>query len=91
MARFNVTPIAVFAAWSFGVEAVVGYVLGTSSGLSETHKTVLVGFMIGFPILSLLAFVPLAARVSRRTAEPELADLGEAFTFHRPQDIRAAE
>ena len=91
MARFNVTPLAAFAAWSFGIEAVVGYVLGASSGLSETHKTVLVSFMIGFPVLSLLAFLPLAARQSRREAEPELADLGEAFTFHRPQDIRAAQ
>lgn len=91
MARFTITPLAVFAAYSFGIEAVVGYVLGMSNGLSELHKTVLVGFMIGFPILSLLAFVPLAARQSRRTAGPELAELDDAFTFHRPQDIRAAE
>ena len=92
MARFNVTPLAVFAAYSFGTEAVVGYVLAGSTGLSELHKTVLVGFMIGFPILSLLAFVPLAARESRRAAAAaDLAGMDDAFTFRRAQDIRAAE
>lgn len=91
MARFQVTPLAVFATWSFGTEAVVGYVLGASNGLSELHKTVLVGFMIGFPILSLLAFLPLGAREARRAAAPDLADVGDGFTFHRAQDIRAAE
>jgi hypothetical protein len=91
MARFHVTPLAAFAAWSFGIEAIVGYVLGASNGLSELHKTVLVGFMIGFPILSLLAFLPLGARAARRAAMPDLAEIDDGFPFHRPQDIRAAE
>ena len=91
MARFTVTPLAVFAAYSFGTEAVVGYVLGGSTGLSELHKTVLVGFMIGFPILTLLAFVPLAAREFRRAALAELADPDDGLSFNRAQDFRAAE
>ena len=91
MARFQPTPLAVFAVYSFGIEAVVGYVLGSgSTGLSELHKTVLVGFMIGFPILSLLVFVPLAARDARR-AESDLAEMDEALAFHSAQDLRAAE
>ena len=91
MARLNVTPLAVFAAYSFGIEAVVGYVLGGSTGLSELHKTVLVGFVIGFPVLTLLAFVPLAVREQRRVVEAELIEMDDGFAFHRPQDIRAAE
>ena len=91
MARPNVSPLAVFAAYSFGIEAVVGYVLGGSTGLSELHKTVLVGFVIGFPILTLLAFVPLAARDYLRAQDLGLAELDDGFAFHRPQDMRAAE
>jgi len=91
MAHFQVTPLAVFAVYSFGIEAVVGYVLGGSTGLSELHKTVLVGFVIGFPILTLLAFIPLAARESRRAQDFGLAKLDDGLTFHRPHDIRAAE
>ena len=91
MARPNVSPLAVFAAYSFGIEAVVGYVLGGSTGLSELHKTVLVGFVIGFPILTLLAFVLLAGRDFRRAEDLGLAEMDDGFTFHRPQDMRAAE
>jgi hypothetical protein len=91
MARFQPTPIAVFAVYSLGIEAVVGYVLGGSTGLSELHKTVLVGFIVGFPILSLLTFPLLAARETRRLADAELAELSDNLTFHRPQDLRAAE
>jgi ABC-type nitrate/sulfonate/bicarbonate transport system permease component len=85
--HFSPSPLAVFAAFAFGIEAVVGYVLGMSNGLSELHKTVLVGFIVGFPILSLLTFVPLAARETRRAPAADPQD----YAYPPSSDLQAAE
>lgn len=47
------SPLAALTLFVLGVEAIVGLVLGLSDGLSEVHKTVLVGFVVVFPLLSL--------------------------------------
>lgn len=52
-------PIAFFTLFCLGTLAVVGYVLAASNGLSETHKTVLVGFIVCFPAVSLLILMTL--------------------------------
>jgi ABC-type nitrate/sulfonate/bicarbonate transport system permease component len=71
MSRF-MSALRVVAAFAFGIEAVVGYVLGTSSGLSEMHKTVLVAFLVGFPLVVLVALLPISARAIR--AEDQICD-----------------
>ena len=59
------SPLAIFAAFCIGLEAIVGLCLGLSNGLSETHKSVLVGFIVAFPALTLLIFLPLLTRAQR--------------------------
>lgn len=83
------SPLAVFALFAFGIEAVVGYVLGQSSGLSELHKTVLVVFLTAFPILALLAFLPLSARDPRPEGEPDLEAISRGYPFRRTEDALA--
>jgi hypothetical protein len=60
--------LAVFTLFCIGLEAIVGLCLGLSNGLSETHKTVLVGFITAFPALTLLIFLSLLPRLDK--AEP---------------------
>jgi hypothetical protein len=90
MPRPFISPLAVFALLALGIEAVVGYVLGASTGLSELHKTVLVIFITTFPILSLLTFLPLASREGRQS-EADLESYAETFGFRRPADEAPAE
>lgn len=85
----TLSPLAVFALFAFGIEAVVGYVLGQSTGLSELHKTVLVVFLTAFPILALLAFLPLSARDARSDAEPDLDAIARGYPFRRTEDALA--
>ena len=59
------TALAVFTIFCIGLQAVVGLCLGLSNGLSETHKSVLVGFIVAFPALTLLIFLPLLTRAQR--------------------------
>lgn len=56
------SPLAIFTLFALGVEAVVGLVLGLSDGLSELHKTVLVSFVVGYPVVAMLLFLRLAAK-----------------------------
>ena len=58
----TVSPLAIFTLFAVCVEAVVGLVLGLSDGLSELHKTVLVGFVVGYPLVAMLLFLLLAAK-----------------------------
>jgi len=48
--------------FSLGIEAVIGLILAASNGLAETHKDILVGFSVGFPILILLILMRLQRR-----------------------------
>lgn len=61
-------PIAFFTLFCLGTLAIVGFVLAASNGLSETHKTILVGFIVAFPAVTLLIFLIL---LSRAAAAPE--------------------
>ncbi len=63
-----IPPLAVFTIFCIGLQAVVGLCLGLSNGLSETHKTVLVGFIVAFPALTLLIFLYILARAERAEA-----------------------
>ena len=60
--------LAIFTLFCVGLEAIVGLCLGLSNGLSETHKTVLVGFIVAFPTVTLLIFLTLMARAQKLEA-----------------------
>jgi hypothetical protein len=64
------TPLAVFALFCIGLQTIVGFALGLSNGLSETHKTVLVGFIVCFPAVSLFLLMSLMSRLDRPEATP---------------------
>ena len=64
------SPLAVLTLFCIGIEAIVGLCLGRSNGLSETHKTVLVGFVVCFPAVTLLIFMSLLARAEKAEATP---------------------
>lgn len=64
------SPLAVFALFAIGIQAIVGLALGLSNGLSETHKTVLVGFIVCFPAVSLFLLMSLMSRLDRPEAAP---------------------
>ena len=64
------SPLAIFTLFCIGLEAIVGLCLGLSNGLSETHKTVLVGFIVSFPALTLLLFLALIPRSERSEFTP---------------------
>ena len=55
------SPLGIFTIFVLGSEAVIGLVLGLSDGLSELHKTILVGFIVAYPVVCLLLFLRLAA------------------------------
>ena len=75
------TPLAIFTLFCIGLQAIVGLCLGLSNGLSETHKTVLVGFIVAFPALTLLIFLTLLTRAER----------AEAAWYYASADAPAAE
>ncbi len=64
------SPLAVFTLFCIGLQAIVGLCLGLSDGLSETHKTVLVGFIVCFPALTLLIFLTLMPKAETAEAPP---------------------
>lgn len=75
-------PIAFFTLFCLGTLAIVGFVLAASNGLSETHKTILVGFIVAFPAVTLLIFLILLSRAAApeyqtyaddSAAEPDVA------------------
>ena len=64
------SPLAIFTLFTLGTQAIVGLVLGLSTGLSELHKTILVGFIVAFPSLTLLIFLTMLARAERAESTP---------------------
>ena len=54
MAYIFFTPVRLLMLSALGIEAVIGLILAASNGLVETHKDILVGFSVGFPMLILL-------------------------------------
>ena len=64
------SPLAIFTLFTLGLETIVGLVLGLSTGLSELHKTILVGFIVAFPALTLLIFLTMLSRAERAEATP---------------------
>lgn len=79
---------AFFTLFCLGTLAVVGYVLAASNGLSEFHKTVLVGFLVGFPILTLLIFLSLLPKSEAAAATPFRSRNAEPTP--EPPDLSAA-
>jgi hypothetical protein len=66
--------LTALTAFALGVEAIVGLVLGLSDGLSEVHKSVLVGFVVVFPLLSLGLLLLQGARSQTVYYEPAPED-----------------
>ena len=62
MAYIFSTPAGLLVLFALGIEAVIGLILAASNGLAETHKDILVGFSVGFPILILLILMRLQRR-----------------------------
>ena len=65
-----IPPLAIFTLFCIGLEAIVGLCLGLSNGLSETHKTVLVGFIVAFPAITLFIFLTLLPRIEKALDTP---------------------
>ena len=63
-------PLAIFTLFCIGLQAIVGLCLGLSNGLSETHKTVLVGFIVAFPAMTLFIFLTLMPRADKAEVTP---------------------
>ncbi len=68
------SPLTALTAFALGVEAIVGLVLGVSDGLSELHKSVLVGFVVVFPLLSLGLLLMQSSRSQTLYYEPAPED-----------------
>lgn len=62
------TPAGLVALFALGIEASIAVILAFSSGLSELHKDLLVGFSAGFPALSLVLILVLLARAQAAEA-----------------------
>ena len=56
------TPAGLVALFAMAVEASIALILALSSGLSELHKDLLVGFAVGFPALTLVLILVLMSR-----------------------------
>lgn len=56
------TPAGLVALFAMAVEAAIAVILALSSGLSEMHKDLLVGFAVGFPAFVLVLILRLLAR-----------------------------
>jgi hypothetical protein len=56
------TPAGLVTLFAMAVEASIALILALSSGLSELHKDLLVGFSVGFPALTLVLILVLLAR-----------------------------
>lgn len=56
------TPAGLVALFAMAVETAIAVILALSSGLSEMHKDLLVGFAVGFPALVLVLILRLLAR-----------------------------
>ena len=56
------TPAGLITLFAMMVEASIAVILAFSSGLSEMHKDLLVGFAVGFPALMLVVILLMLAR-----------------------------
>ncbi len=56
------SPAGLVALFAILIEAAIAVILAFSSGLSEMHKDLLVGFAVGFPALTLVLILVLLAR-----------------------------
>ena len=56
------TPAGLAPVCATQVEASIALILALSSGLSELHKDLLVGFAVGFPALTLVLILVLMSR-----------------------------
>ena len=56
------TPAGLLTLFSMMIEASIAVILAFSSGLSEMHKDLLVGFAVGFPALMLVVILLMLAR-----------------------------
>lgn len=65
------TPAGLVALFVMGIEAAVAVILAFSTGLSELHKDLLVGFAVGFPALALVLILVLLARARAELILPE--------------------
>ena len=64
------TPAGLLTLFSLGVEAVIGVILSTATGLSEFYKDVLVVFAVGFPVVILLIIWSMLS--TRRDDDPPI-------------------
>lgn len=62
------TPAGLVTLFAMAVEASIALILALSSGLSELHKDLLVGFSVGFPALTLVLILVLLARTAGEAA-----------------------
>ncbi len=60
------TPAGLVTLFALGIKAAIALILALTSGLSELHKVLLVGFAIGFTALTPVLIVVLLARGARR-------------------------
>ena len=66
------TSAGLIALFAMATEAAIAVILAFSSGLSELHKDLLVGFAVGFPALMLVVILLLLAR--KQAAETSSAE-----------------
>jgi len=67
------TPAGLATLFAIAMETAIAVILAFSTGLSELHKDMLVGFAVGFPALMLVLILMLLAR-----AETEKLSSAEA-------------
>lgn len=61
------TPAGLVALFAMAVEFAIALILALSTGLSELHKDLLVGFALGFPTLAMVLILVLLARSQEAT------------------------
>lgn len=65
------TPAGLITLFAMMVEASIAVILAFSSGLSEMHKDLLVGFAVGFPALMLVVILLMLARAQAALTSAE--------------------
>lgn len=65
------TPAGLIALFAMMVEASIAVILAFSTGLSEMHKDLLVGFAVGFPALMLIVILLMLARAQAALSSSE--------------------
>ncbi|TXI03788.1 MAG: hypothetical protein E6Q73_04115 [Pseudorhodobacter sp.] len=65
------TSAGLIALFAMMVEASIAVILAFSTGLSEMHKDLLVGFAVGFPALMLIVILLMLARAQAALSSSE--------------------